>query len=1035
MLRTIVAKALEFPILVLLLSVFLVVYGTFRLTQTEFEVFPEFVPAQASVQVEAPGMSAGQVEMLVTKPLEDAINGATGVAAVRSRSAQGLAVVDVTFREGEDPYRARQVVAERLAEAANRLPAGVGAPTLSPLTSSTMDLLKVGLVSDSLSPMQLRDIAQWIVRPRFLSTPGVARVNVYGGDLRRIEVRVRGNELLARGLALSDVVAAIRSATEVRGGGYIDTDAQRVVVEPHAAALSAQELAAAVVAPRPGDRILLGDIADVVDAPTPKFGDATIMGKPGVLLTLSSQYGANTLTVTHAVETALAELRPSLEAQGITVYPALHRPANFIETALAGIRLDLLLGAALITAVLFAFTRNMRVAIVAFVSIPLSLLAAMVVFEAFGVTINTMILGGLAVALGVVIDDAVIGAENTLRRLREHTVGDTRHVILEALVEVRAPVVYATLVLALTMAPVLLLSGLQGAFFAPLAASFVLATFASLLVAITVTPALAYLLLRHVRPPDEPHLLLAMKAWHTRVLRPFCKRPGIALVTIAALGVASVVGFLSFGSELLPAFRERHYVLSVAGPSGASLQWMKTIGSHVSKDLLAIPGVATVEHQIGRAESAEDTFPPNVSEMHVELGPVSGSEEDEILQRIRGVLASYPGLQTEALTFLGDRIGESLSGETAALVVSAYGPDLDSLDRVAAAIAATLRKVPGAVDVQVKTPPGAPGLAIDLDAAALAQRGVSPTDAYDAIEATYQGLPVSQVADGQRITEVSLVLPSALTTDPEAAGSILVRSTGGGLAPLSSVASISLTTSRATISHDGGRRRQVVTANTERADVGGFTADVKTAIAAGVKLPADVYLEYSGVAEGQAAARRELAINVTIAAAGIIALLVMAFGGLRPAILILSSAPSAMAGGIAAVALTGSVVSLGALVGFVTLFGITARNAILLVAHTDFLVEREGAAWGLETVLRATTERVTPILMTALVTALGMLPVALGTGEAGREVQGPMAEVILGGLATSTVLSLFLLPPLVLAFRHSGAAQAEPLNSDIREDD
>jgi len=1032
-LRAVIYRSLRSPLAVLFLALFLVVYGSFLLTRAEFEVFPEFVPAQASVQVEAPGFTSGQVELLVTKPLEDAINGATGVAAVRSTSAQGLAVIDVMFRDGEDPYRARQVVAERLAEISGRLPSGVGIPAISPLTSSTMDLLKIGLVSDSLSPMQLRDIAQWMVRPRLLSTAGVARVNIYGGELRRIEVRVHEHALTARDLALADVIDAIRAATAVRGGGYVDTASQRIVIEPRAPATSASDLAAAVITSGGGARVTLGDIADVVDAAAPKFGDASIMGRPGVLLTLSSQYGANTLTVTHAVQAALAELVPALEAQGITVFPALHRPANFIETALHGIRTDLLLGAAFITVVLLLFTRNVRVALVAFVSIPLSLVAAIVVFDMFHQTMNTMILGGFAVALGVVIDDAVIGTENILRRLRERHDSTVLEVILDASIEVRAPVVYATYVLALTMAPVLFLSGLQGAFFSPLAAAFLLATFASLLVAITVTPALALLLLKNVRPPQEPGFLHSLKRWHRNMLVPVCHRPGIAVTAIVALGIGSLLAYFALGAELLPAFRERHYVLVVAGPSGASLDWMNDVGQRISRDLLAIPGIATVEQEIGRAEAAEDTFPPNLSEIHVELEAVGGAEEDRILGAIRGVLESYAGLQTEALTFLGDRIGESLSGETASLVISIFGPDLEILDRLAARVAAVVSSVSGAVDVQVQTPPGAPSLAIRLDADALSRRGVSLTDAYDAIEASYQGRTVAQVSDGQRITTVALVLPSIYRADPEMAGRVLVRGAAGELAPLSSVATVSLATSRASISHDGGRRRQVVTANSSRRDVAGFTAQVRAAIASRVQLPDGVYLEYSGVAEGQAQARNEVLLNVAIAGVGIIAMLVLAFGGIRPAVLILSSAPSAMAGGVAAVALSGGVVSLGGLVGFVTLFGITARNAILLVSHADHLVRDDGAEWGLETVLRATSERVTPILMTALVTALGMLPVALGSGEAGREVQGPMAEVILGGLATSTVLSLFLLPPLILAYRRplrpasssSGAADEE----------
>lgn len=1045
MLQRIVRASLAHPKLVVLAGVLLVAYGGILLSGAEFEVFPEFVPAQATVQVEAPGMVAEQVEMLVTQPVELAISGATGVATVRSESIQGLAVINVVFRAGEDPYRARQVVAERLAEVGRSLPAGVAAPTLSALTSSTMDLLKIGLLSDRLTPMQLRDLADWTVRPRLLAAPGVARVTVFGGESRRLEVKVRNADLVARGLALNDVIAAVQAASGIRGGGFIDTAAQRILVEPRGTAVDADALAAAVLVGPPvtatgagtavtGGTLRLRDVADVAYTATPPFGDALIMGKPGVLLSMASQYGANTLTATQAVEAALDDLRPALEAQGVTVYPALHRPANFIQTALAGINGDLLLGALLITAVLLVFTRSLRIALIAFVSIPVSLLAALIVLDLMRQTVNTMILGGLAVALGVVIDDAVIGTENIVRRLRECGDRWASEVVFDATVEVRAPVVYATYVLGLTMAPVLFLTGLQGAFFSPLAWSFLLATAASLLVAVTLTPALALLFLRRSAPPPEPRFLVAAKGLHQKLLAPLCRHPRLALVITALLGLAALAGLWSFGAELLPAFRERHYVLQVTGPNGASLEWMRETGQRLSQELLAIPGIATVEQQIGRASASEDPFPPNRSEFHVELGAVDGEEEDAILKRIRATLQGFPGIRSEALTFLGDRIGESLSGETAAIAISVFGSDLDVLDRVAAAIAARVRQVPGTTDVQVKTTPGAPTLLIDPRPAAMSLREVSLADIQGAIETAYQGRTVAQVVDGVKLVDVAVSLAPPYPEDPEAAGRITVRGQGGALVPLADVAAIELGSTRSEVLHDGGRRRQVVTANSEIADITGLTRRVQQAVAADVPLPEGVYLEYSGTAAGQTRAQRELMMNVAVALIGIVVLLVLAFGGGRPAVLILSCAPSALAGGALAIALGGGVLSLGSLVGFVTLFGIVARNSILLVAHADYLVEREGEAWNLDTVLRATRERFAPILMTALVTSLGMVPLALATGEAGREVQGPMAGVILAGLATSTVLSLFLLPPLLLAFRHrDGIVFSRPTRTSAAE--
>lgn len=1023
MLKRIIRLCLGHPIIVMLAALMLLVLGTITVMKAPYDVFPEFVPPQAVVQTEAPGLTPEQVEALVTRPLEAVVNGANGVATVRSESVPGLSVITVTFVDGSDPYRARQVVAEALAEVASQLPAGVNTPKLTPLTSSTMDLLKIGFLSKRLTPMQLRDIVEWQVRPRLLAARGVARINVFGGEQRRIEVQVKPAELVARNIAISDVENAIQAATAIRGGGFADTPNQRILIEPTSGAVTPQAIADAVLPVGSGPAIRIGDIATVRYEPAPQYGDALIMGKPGLLLTLSSQYGANTLDTTRTAEAALADLMPMLRKQGITVYPALHRPANFIQTALAGIQLDLLIGAALIAFILMAFLRDLRVAVIAFLSIPLSLLAALIALDAMGQTINTMTLGGLAVALGVVIDDAIVDLENIVRRLRMAREGaDRAGIIQDAAIEVRAPVVYATYVLALTIMPILFLTGLQGAFFSPLALAFLLATLASLAVATTVTPALSMLLLGKVRPHSEPAFLDRIKNSHSRLLAWVCARPAQVVMASAAIGVLALAGFYSFGSELLPSFRERHYVLSLRGPSGASMAWMREQGMHISHDLLAIPGVATVEQQLGRAEAGEDIFPPSESEMHVELKPdVGGHQEEQILTRIRAVLASYPGVSSETQTFLGDRIGESLSGETAKVAIGIYGAGLDTLDHVAEQITQVLKTVPGAADVQMKAQPETPMMRIKLNPERMALHGVSPTDAQDAIEMAFQGITTAQVASADRTVDVAVTLPPGTVRDPEQISAILVRGAGGTTVPLGQIASVQLVEGRPLIRHEGGQRLQMVTANPLGADVTGFVNAAKAAIARKVKLPPGVYLDFGGEAQGQAAAQRQITINVAVAAVGMIALLALAFGGLRPAALILTTAPFAVAGGVVAVALTGGVLSLGALVGFVTLFGISARNAILLIAHVDHLVTIEGEPWNVATMLRATRERVTPILMTALVTGLGLAPLALEAGQAGREIQGAMAIVILGGLISSTIMSLIALPALILAFRHPHA--------------
>lgn len=1020
MLARLVRWCIANPRLVVIAAAIFALYGVMVVDHARYDVFPEFVPAQVTVQTEAPGLVAEQVEALVTRPIENAVNGANGVEQVSSESAQGLSVVRVIFTEGSEPLRARQVIAEALASVTGKLPAGVDAPKLSPLTSSTMDLLKIGLTSDKLDQRQLRALADWTIRPRLLATKGVAGAVVYGAAPSRYEVRIKPEQLVARNVSLSDVNAAIAALTAVRGGGFAETASQRIMVQPGSGSIDAQKLGDALVTSGSGPAIALRDLADVVLVSAPQFGDALIMGKPGVLISMSSQYGANTLEATRAVEATLDDLKPTLAAQGVKLYPALHRPANFIEVALAGMSKDLIVGALMIAFILFAFLRDFRTAVIAFVSIPISLLAALIVLDKSGATINTMTLGGLTVALGVVVDDAVVGVENIVRRLRAAGSEEPSAIIAAATVEVRAPVVYATYLLAFTIAPILFLTGLQGSFFAPLALSFLLAVLASLVVALTVTPALAVLLLGRMKPHDEPRGLARAKAWHRAQLDRLCDRPRQVIVATVLASVIGAVGMMAFGGELLPSFREGHYVLKVNGPVGASMGWMRETGARISRDLLAVPEIATVEQQMGRAESGEDPFPPNRSEIHVELK--RGGDEERAQEHIRAVLDRYPAIQSATLTFLGDRIGESLSGETAQLAINVYGSDLDALDRIAAEIARSVLAVPDAADVQVKSPPGTPLLSLTLDPARMAIHGITPADANDAIEIAFQGHIAGEVAEADRTTDVAVVLPPQLRQDPESIAAVLVRGSDGSSARLGDIATITLGEGRASIARDGGQRRQIVTVNPTRSDVAGFERDARAAIAAKIKLPPGVTLSFTGVAAGQAAATRQIALNVAVAALAIIGLLVLAFGGTRAAALILAGTPFALVGGVIAIALTGGVLSLGALVGFVTLFGIAARNAILLVAHVDHLVDEEGQAFDRATVMRAAEERVTPILMTALVTALGLLPLAVEAGQAGREVQGPMAAVILGGLVTSTIMSLLLLPALILKFRHRSEA-------------
>ena len=1036
MLQSLVHFSLKYRRVVVALACLLLAYGVHVATQAKLDVFPNFVPPQVTVQTEAPGLAPEQVEVLVTRPVETAIAGLGNQESLRSESIQGLSIITMVFTEGTDVFLARQTLSEKLGEMGSQLPAGVKPPKMSPLTSSTMDLLKIGLVSDKLSGMALRTFADWTIKPRLLAVPGVAKCSAFGGEVRQIQIQVQEERLIAHGLAVSDVLNAARLATGVRGAGFIETPNQRVVIQSEGQSLSAEMLGEVTLANSTnGAAVRLKDVARVVEGAEPKFGDCLIMGRPGVLLTMSSQYGANTLEVTHALEAALEELLPVFDQEGIKLYPRLHRPASFIETALINIRHSLWLGSILVAVVLFLFLGHFRTAFISLTAIPLSLLTAVIVLDRFGVTLNTVTLGGLAIAIGEVVDDAIIDVENIFRRLKENQALAAPRpafaVVLDASLEVRSAVVFATFIVAMVFVPVLTLTGLQGSFFAPLALSYLLAIFASLGVALTLTPALSLLFFaRGVREKREPRLQHWLKAHYRSVLAAVMGWPKtmIAVVAVLCVGAATRLPFL--GGEFLPEFREGHFVLQVNTTPGTSLPEMLRLGARISEALRADERIATVEQQIGRAEQGEDPWGPNRSEFHVDLKPMSGEEEEKMAGAIRDILARFPGIQSEVMTFLGDRIGETITGETAPVVVNVFGDDLDVLDGKAQEVAAKLRGVPGAEDVQIKSPPGSPRMAVRLRPERLLPLGFRPVDVLDAVQTAYQGTVVAQTYRGNQVADVAVILDEAARRDPESVERLLLRNTQGLRVPLSEVADVFATSGRHSILHDGGRRRQTITCNPTGRDVASFVEEARREIEAKVKLPHGTYVTFGGAAQAASAARRQLLTHSAIAAVGIILLLAVVLRRTRNVMLVLANVPFALVGGVMAVWMAGVFgepgeggLNLGSLVGFVTLFGITMRNSIMLISHYEHLVQSEGASWNPDTALRGASERLIPILMTALVTGLGLLPLALGSGEAGREIEGPMAIVILGGLVTSTVLNLLLLP--TLALRHGEFARTD----------
>ncbi|MFI5165891.1 MAG: efflux RND transporter permease subunit [Thermoanaerobaculales bacterium] len=1032
MLAAIVRFSLRFRGIVIALAAVLVGYGLYSLAQAYYDVFPEFALPQVVIQTEAPGLAPEQVEALVTQPIENALGGLPGIDALRSGSIQGLSVITVTFGPGSEIFRDRQSIAERLTTVAGDLPAGVAAPEMTPLTSSTSTVMALGITSRSRGLMDMRTVADWTIRPRLLAVPGVAKVSIFGGEVRQLQVQVTPDLLIRHGLGLDDVVAAARRATGVRGAGVIDTANQRLAVTTEAQALTAEQLARTVVAFHAGAAVTLGEVATVVDAPEPPIGAATIMGKPGVILEVSAQYGANTLAVTREVDHALAELRPVLQAQGIELDANVHRPAKFITTATDNVRSALLLGGLLVVVVLALFLFDLRTAAISCTAIPLSLLAAITVLERAGVSLNTMTLGGLAIAIGEVVDDAVIDVENILRRLRANRAREAPlpalRVVLDASIEVRGAVVYATLAVILVFVPILTMTGVAGRLFAPLGLAYVLAILASLAVALTVTPAMCAVLLVHqAGSRAEPPLPRWLKLRYRPVLlwvekRPLVVMAGVALLTLGAL---ATLPFLE--GSFVPELKEGHFIVHMTGVPGTSLDESLRLGGAVTAELLKLPFVRSVAQRAGRAEAADDILGTHSSEFEVDLKPLGGEESERAESAIRASLAQVPGATFAVNTFLTERVEETLSGYAAPVAVKLFGPDLGTLEAKAQEVATALAKVAGAVDVAVASPVGSPQVTVRVRRTDLRRWGLTPVEVIEAVRTAYQGEVVGQVFDGNRVVSASVILDPAIRRRVEAVASLPLRNPAGTYVPLAQVADVFESTGRYAVLHDGARRVQAVTCSVAGRSVAAFVSEARRRIAAAVELPGGTYVQFAGSAAEQARSRRDLLVHAAIAGVGILLLLTLVVGRARNLLLVLANLPFALVGGVAVVLASGGELSIGSLVGFVTLFGITLRNSIMLISHFEHLVAVEGETWGLEAALRGAQERLAPILMTALVTGGGLLPLALGGEAPGREIEGPMALVILGGLVTSTALNLLVLPSLAVRFGRFEPAASDPL--------
>lgn len=1027
--RWIVGTSLRFRVLVVALAIGMIVLGVLRLPKMPVDVFPEFAPPRVEVQTACLGLSASEVESLVTVPMEDALNGVPGLDTLRSKSVAQLSSVELRFKPGTDLFHARQLVSERVSTVTPTLPTWAAPPVMIAPVSSTARVMKIGLTSQTRSLIELSMISYWTIRARLLQVPGVANVAIWGERLQMLQVQVDPTRLKAHDVTLEQVMDVTSTAVDsgllqfstgsvIGTGGYVETPDQRLSVRHVLPIRTPDDLAQVPVADRGGTPVRLGDVADVVEDHQPLIGDAVINGGPGLMLVVEKLPWGNTLDVTRGVEDALRSLQPGLS--GITVDTQIFRPATFITMAVDNLSRALLFGCLLVVLVIGLFLFAWRSALISLAAIPLSLLAAGLVLYQRGATINTMILAGLVIAVGVVVDDAIIDVENITRRLRQHRRDgqgrSSARVVLDASLEVRGPIIYATLIIVAAAAPVFFVGGLTGAFFRPLAVSYTLAVLASLVVALTVTPALALLLL--ARAPlqrRDPPVVRLLQRRYTAVLTHAIRRPARVYAVFGVLVVAGLATVPALGQELFPTFKERDLLMHFATAPGTSHPEEIRMLEAVSRDLRAIPGVRTFGAHVGQALLADEVAGVNFGEMWISIDPKV--DYDKTVKRIEDVAASYPGMRRNVMTYLRERTDETLSGAGDALVVRIYGDDLDTLRNKADQVRRMLLGTTGVTAAFADLQADIPQVEVEVNLAAAQRYGIKPGDVRRAAATLVAGEEVGDVFRDGKAYDVQVWSTPATRTSVDSIRNLPIDTPSGQRIRIADVADVRIRPTANIVSHDGGQRYIDVGANVGGRDLGSTAQDIQTKLdtmAFDRGYHAELLGEYK---ERQAAQRNLLAFGL---GAGLVVLLLLqvSYGSWRLAALSFFTLPSALVGGLLAAFVTGRTISLGSLVGFLTVLGIAARNGILLISRYQHLQRYEDEPFGLGLVLRGSRERLSPILMTTLATGLALVPLVVIGPVPGHEIEYPTAVVILGGLATSTLLNLFIVPALYLRLHH-----------------
>lgn len=1016
MLNNIIQYALHNRLMIVAAAILLLFWGSYTASRMDVDVFPDLTAPTVVVLTESHGMAPEEVEKLVSFPIESALNGATDVRRVRSSSSAGISIVWIEFEWGTDIFQARQIVAEKLSAISAGLPAGVGNPTLAPQASIMGEIMLIAVTSDSSDFMETRTVADWNIRPRLLSTAGVANVVVIGGEYKQYQVLADPVKMKHFGVTLNELLQACESSNQNASGGFINDHGNEYIVRGMVRTGNLEELGNVVVKTVGGLPVKISDVAELKIAASPKIGDGALSGNPAVILTVSKQPNTNTLELTKRLDAALADIQKNLPAH-VHVRSDIFRQSDFIQASVNNVNRSLLEGSFFVVAVLFLFLMNYRTTIISLLAIPLSLLVAILVLKWLGLTINTMSLGGMAIAIGALVDDAIIDVDNVLKRLKENALRPPAEkkpslvVVYEASKEIRASILNATLIIIAAFIPLFFLSGMEGRMLAPLGISFIVALFASLVVAVTLTPVLCSYLLTDekmlIRQAKGSWLVQRLNRWYESALRGAMRVKTPLFIVSIALFIGSMFLMSRLGRSFLPEFNEGSLVVSAVSLPGISLEESNKIGSQVERALLTVPEIGITTRRTGRAESDEHAQGVNAAEIDAPF-VLKDRDREAFMVEVRETLKGVSGANITIGQPIGHRLDHMLSGTRANIAIKLFGNDLQKMYALANEIKASIDGINGLVDLSVEPQIEIPQVQIKGNREMLARYGIRTSDFTEFVDVALAGEKTGEVFEGEKRFDLILKYNSDNRTTIDNIRNTLIDAGNGQKIPLSYVAEVQSTTGPNTVNRENVQRKIVVSANVAGRDLRSVVNDIQQKVGDNVRLPEGYHIEYGGQFESEAAASRTLMIASLFALLVIFLLLYQEFKDLGMAAIILINLPLALIGGVVGIWLTSGVLSIPAIIGFITLFGVATRNGILLVSHYETM-QREGRSL-FEAVIHGSIDRLTPILMTALTAALALIPLALAGDEPGNEIQSPMAKVILFGLLSSTLLNIFIIP-------------------------